>query len=136
PPDRAAWRIDVDPGTPGAVLSPLELSNAAVSTSSGAEQFVTLGGVRYSHIVDPRTGEALRVGRAVVAIAPDGATADALATAISVLGPDEGLRLADAEPGAAALVLEAADGRVARAASSRWPARGWASRVRRDPDQQ
>jgi thiamine biosynthesis lipoprotein ApbE len=50
-------------------------------------------GVRYSHIVDPRTGLGLTHDRTATVIAPRGMLADALATALSVLDPEEGRRL-------------------------------------------
>jgi thiamine biosynthesis lipoprotein len=84
PPDRAAW--DVAVGTGGETVP---VTGAAISTSGDTEQFLDAGGVRYSHVVDPRTGLALTTSAWVTVVAPDGATADALATAVSVLG-DEG----------------------------------------------
>ena len=71
----------------------LWLVNGAVATSGDLYQFLEVAGTRYSHIVDPRTGAALTEQRLVHVLAPDAITADSLATAISVLGPSEGLRL-------------------------------------------
>jgi thiamine biosynthesis lipoprotein len=96
------------------------LRDAAVSTSGDAEQFVKLGGKRYSHIVDPRTGMAV-VGRSsVTVIAPKGITADALATAASVLGPQRGLKLIEDTEGAAAYIVVATDSGTAAFESSRF----------------
>jgi thiamine biosynthesis lipoprotein len=83
PPDRRGWKIDAG----GRVL---ELSNAAVSTSGAAEQH--LG--PYSHILDPRTGLGITDPITVTVIARRGIDADALATAISVLGAERGRALA------------------------------------------
>jgi thiamine biosynthesis lipoprotein len=114
PPGERGWRISIAPlearpsasGAVESVPSPqLLLRNAAVSTSGDAEQFVEIGGVRYSHVVDPRTGVGVRGQSAVTVVAPDATTSDSLATAISVLGFDEGLRLADATRGVAAMVV-------------------------------
>ena len=68
-------------------LDRIVLTNAAVSTSGGAVQFVEIDGWRYSHIVDPRTGlgAAPPDVHAVTVIAHDGATVDALATALTLL---------------------------------------------------
>ncbi len=63
------------------------ISNAAVSTSGDIEQYLEVGGVRYSHIVDPRTALGVTCRTAATVVAPDGETADALATALCVLGP-------------------------------------------------
>jgi thiamine biosynthesis lipoprotein len=88
PPDRAGWRIDV-PGADSAFATrAAHLTNAALSTSGPAAQFVGINGVRYSHVVDPRTGLGLTNGLTAHVIAPDGATADALSTALTVLGPE------------------------------------------------
>jgi thiamine biosynthesis lipoprotein len=77
PPHREGWIIQ-------AGKSSYTLRNAAVSTSGDTEQFVEIDGVRYSHIVDPATGLGLRNSEEVSITAPDGAIADALATACSV----------------------------------------------------
>lgn len=86
PPDRAGWRVQVD--------RPLLLHNCAVSTSGDTEQYVEIGGVRYSHIIDPKTGLGLTTRIRVTVLARDGATADGLATALSVLTPSEGRKVA------------------------------------------
>lgn len=95
PPGRDGWRIrvrfadDQDAGE-GVLL----LSNCGIATSGDSEQFIIIDGERYSHIIDPRTGHPLRDSRGVSVIAPDATTADAVASAISVLGEEEGLKLA------------------------------------------
>jgi thiamine biosynthesis lipoprotein len=66
---------------------------------------VDLGGVRYSHILDPRTGQALTERRLVSVLGPAAVRTDALATAASVLGPDEGLALVARHPGYEARIL-------------------------------
>jgi len=66
------------------------LHNCAISTSGDTEQFVDIGGKRFSHIVDPRTGQALTTRVQVLIIAPTGLTSDALSTAVSVLGAEKG----------------------------------------------
>jgi FAD:protein FMN transferase len=87
PPGRDGWRIDV-PGADAAFAARAErLANAALATSGPSAQFVEIDGVRYSHTIDPRSGLALTSGFTAHVIAPDGATADALATALAVLGP-------------------------------------------------
>ena len=83
PPGRAGWRIDAG----GRVV---ELANRAISTSGAAEQH--LG--PYSHIVDPRTGMGITDPITVTVVARRCIEADALATAISVLGRERGMALA------------------------------------------
>lgn len=97
PPGEPGWTID----TPLLARGRLVLTNKAVSTSGDTEQFVEIGGVRYSHIVDPRTGLGMTTRAAVTVIAPDGATADALATAICVAGAQPGFDLVRARPNVA-----------------------------------
>lgn len=80
PPDKPGWRVQVLGQT-------LTLANAAVSTSGDEYQFVELGGIRYSHIVDPRTGMALRNSHTVGVVAKRGIDSDSIATAVSVAGP-------------------------------------------------
>ena len=87
-------------------------------------QFANRDGIRYSHIFDPRTGQALTGRRSVTVVAPDGTTSDALATAASVLGGAKGTQLVDGIPGAAALIVDARDGRVRTYESRRWRAIG------------
>ena len=71
-----------------------------------------IDGRRYSHIVDPRTGVGLTDQSSVTVVAPDCITADSLATAVSVLGPEAGLKLIEQTPGAAALILRNVDGKL------------------------
>ena len=87
PPGLAGWRVEARGADDAFRRRASELTNAALATSGATAQFVDIDGIRYSHIVDPRTG--LGVTSQVVAhvIARDAATADALATALTVAGP-------------------------------------------------
>jgi FAD:protein FMN transferase len=106
PPGKRGWRVGV------AAQRILELHNAAVSTSGDAEQFLEIGGVRYSHIIDPKTNMGLTKGITVTVVARHGIDSDSLATASSVLGVERGLALIAAHPGTAALfVTEAGERR-------------------------
>lgn len=122
PPGRSHWRVGIapldDPDQPPRRF--LLLTCAAVSTSGDAEQFVEIDGERYSHILDPRTGLGLLGRRSVTVVAPDATTSDSLATAVSVLGPEAGLRLVDQTPGAAAFIIEATREGKRRYRSQRW----------------
>jgi thiamine biosynthesis lipoprotein len=99
PPDCTGWKIALVPFADDVEELDIELANAGVATSGDQSQALEVGGVRYSHIIDPRTGQALTRRTAASVIAPDGMTADALATALCVLGPDAGLALIAATPG-------------------------------------
>jgi thiamine biosynthesis lipoprotein len=126
PPGAAGWRVAVasieGPNAPPAGY--LTLHDAAVSTSGDAEQFMVVEGVRYSHIIDPRTGQALSGRTSVTVVARDGTTSDALATAASVLGGTRGTRLVDDVHGAAALIVDARGDGVRTFESRRWRAAG------------
>ena len=81
-----------------------------------------IDGVRYSHIIDPRSGEPVTVRRSVSVIAPTAMLADALASALSVLGPQEGFRALERFPNTAALIFQLdTQGRVQRFQSPNWP---------------
>lgn len=125
PPGEASWRVAiVDPRPAGHRMPPmpsLRGANGAVSTSGDLEQFVEIEGVRYSHIVDARTGLGLINRIQATVWANDATSSDALATAACVLGVERGLRLIDEWPGAAALVVTpTAAGGYALHASKRW----------------
>jgi FAD:protein FMN transferase len=121
PPGRPGWKIGVAPlDATEAPSQFLWLARASVATSGSAWQAAVIDGVRYSHIVDPRTGLGLTDSSSVTVVAPDGATADALASAVSVLGPEKGIALVDQTPGAAALVVRSVEDKVETHVSTRW----------------
>ena len=97
PPGRKGWRIEVGSlDAAGDVPKPappvVEIANAAISTSGDRFQRLEIGGKRYSHILDPRTGQPLTDHNLVTVIARDGLTAG-ISTACSVIGPEQGLKL-------------------------------------------
>jgi len=107
PPGKPGWIIRKEDG-----LGPpfeLMLLGEAVSTSGDLEQFIELDGVRHSHIVDPRTGRALRNRTAACVRGPLGATCDALATALCVAGVRDAASLMRRFPGYRASVTTAED---------------------------
>jgi FAD:protein FMN transferase len=85
PPGSRGWRIGLEPAG-GEVI----LRNGAVSTSGNTEQFREIGGVRYSHIIDPKTGLGLTSAITVTVVARRGLEADPIATAVSVMGERRG----------------------------------------------
>lgn len=94
PPGRTGWNIDLDDPW----HTKLELANAAVTTSGDRFQHMDLATdsgttTRRSHIIDPATGEPLTTRIEVVVVARTGVEADALATALSVMGPERGRAL-------------------------------------------
>lgn len=91
------------PTVHGPLPTDLRITHRAISTSGDTEQFAVIGGRRYSHVVDPRTGQALTNRVQVTLTAPDGLTADPLSTALTVLGEDS-RKLLQAYPGTTAYV--------------------------------
>ncbi len=88
------WRVGIqDPRREDELLADLPLTDRAVATSGDYERFYIFEGIRYHHILDPRTGRPARGCRSVTVIAPTAMEADALATAGFVLGPEEGRAL-------------------------------------------
>jgi thiamine biosynthesis lipoprotein len=107
--DGAPWRVAIERPVPGAreAYTGVALSDLAVSTSGSYRDFHRLpNGRTVSHTIDPRIGEPVRHGLASVTVAHSRAElADGYATALMVLGPDEGFALAQ-RLGLPALFLE------------------------------
>ena len=92
PPGEDGWVID---GAEFGGAKQLVVANAGVSTSGDSQQHVVVDGIRYSHIVDPRTGVGLTNGVTVTLVARDGLTSDGLSTTVSVMGEAAGRALAE-----------------------------------------
>jgi FAD:protein FMN transferase len=108
PPGQAGWKIGVQ-GVGRADAPPdefLELKNKAVSTAGDTYQFVELGGKRYSHLVDPKTGLGITRRISVTVVAPTGLMSDGLDSAAAILGPDKGLKLIGSTPGVHGRMVE------------------------------
>lgn len=126
PPDASGWKVAIAPLKAGDDPSDfLQLKNSAVSTSGELYQHVEIGGKRYSHIMDPKTGVGLIGRRSVTIIAKDGMTADAWATAICVQGPERGLKTLEMQLGLAGLFVFEDDTGVVRTASKRFVDYRW-----------
>ena len=108
PPDTPGWRVEipkVDDGTVGSEM--VWLSDGAIATSGDTYRYVEVDGVRYSHILDPATGLGLTVRRIATVFAPTAVEADALASAVSVLGHMKELELVASRIQVSARVLHA-----------------------------
>ena len=91
PPGMEGWRIAKDNAT-------VFLKNTAMATSGGRFQFIEIDGVRYAHIVDTKTGLGITGLQTVHITAPTAMEADALATAVILLGKKKGQALIDTLP--------------------------------------
>lgn len=97
--DGSPWRIGIQHPLHSGLILKLALADRAVATSGNQQRFNVIDGRRYSHIIDPRSGRPAEQVPSVTVIAPDGISADAWATAFSVLSVDEGLKKARDLPG-------------------------------------
>jgi len=83
----------------------LKLANGAVATSGDYQQFVLIEGKRHSHIIDRKTGTSTEGLSSVTIIAENATDADALATAVSVMGAEKGLALIEKLPATEAILI-------------------------------
>jgi len=114
PPGKTGWTVGISAidSHNNEVTTNVVLANAGVSTSGDTEQFVEIGGRRYSHIIDPKTGLGLTNRIQATVIARDATTTDAMATTVCVLGAKMGIAAVEKTPHAAALVITKEDGRT------------------------
>jgi thiamine biosynthesis lipoprotein len=122
PPGESGWKVEVAsleaPGAPPPEV--LLLAHRGVSTSGDAFQFVEIEGVRYSHVIDPKTGLGMTDHSLVTVVGPDGLTADGLDTTVDVLGPEKGLALIAKTPGTEVRILRTPQGKVEHYESPGW----------------
>lgn len=110
-PDQSPWWVEIE----GASDLVIALHGLSIATSGDARRFIEEGGRRLSHTLDPRTGRPISDALAsVTVLAASCMKADALATALSVLGAETGMRFARERGIAARFVLRAAGGPVER----------------------
>ncbi len=106
--DGRPWRVGIrDPrGAPDDFFAFLPVENASVSTSGDYESYFVRDGIRYHHILDPRTGWPARGLRSATVMSTDATLADALSTAMMVMGKDRSLALARRLPGVEAVLVD------------------------------
>ena len=115
PAGRSRWQIGLqdpkeakvgfDAGTP---LLVLHLTDAAVATSGDYRRFVVIKGKKYSHIINTKTGYSSDELASVTIISPSAIDADALSTAVTVMGAEKGLALIETIPETEAILITSA----------------------------
>ena len=95
------------PRKDGSVLAWIDLQDEAISTAGDYERFFVRDGVRYHHILDPRTLQPARSCQSVTVIAREGVWADGLDTGIFVMGVESGMQLVEALPDVEAIIVDA-----------------------------
>ena len=100
------WVVGIrDPNDRGKVILRIPLTDTAISTSGDYERYFDEGGVRYHHILDPRTGDSARLLRSATVIASTATRTDALSTSVFVMGAQRGLAMIDRLVGVDAVVV-------------------------------
>jgi len=94
------------PRKDGSVLAWIDLQDEAISTAGDYERFFERDGVRYHHILDPRTLQPARSCQSVTVVAREGIWADGLDTGIFVMGTESGMRLVEALPDVEAIIVD------------------------------
>ena len=107
-PDGSEWKVAItNPMDKNKVFALLPIKNGAVVTSGNYEKYVSFNGVRYTHIIDPRTGYPATGIISVTVFAPKAELADALATSVFVLGKEVGLNRIEQLPKVECIIIDA-----------------------------
>jgi len=105
--DGSPWTIGIaDPDQKTKPFSALNISNMAIATSGSYEKYATIGGKKYSHTIDPKTGLPVSGIKSVSIICPSAELADALATPVMVMGTKVGLNLIDQMQQVASVIID------------------------------
>ncbi len=101
------WMVGIrDPRNKEGLVTMIPLEDAAISTSGDYERYFEKGGVRFHHILNPRTGTSSAGVRSVSIIGADATTTDALSTSVFVMGVESGLKLVDSLPDIEAVIID------------------------------
>ncbi|MEN0054219.1 MAG: FAD:protein FMN transferase [Mucilaginibacter sp.] len=111
-PDDSPWTIGIaDPDKQMTPFSTVDISNMAIATSGNYEKYAIIGGKKYSHTIDPKTGLPVSGIKSVSIICPSAEFADAMATPVMVMGIPVGLDLVNQLPNLACVIIDD-DGRL------------------------
>lgn len=93
-PDGTAWTIGiVNPNFANSIFSYMNVTDMAIATSGNYEKFIMIGGKKYSHTINPRTGLPVTGIKSVTIISPNAEIADAMATPVTIMGIEAGLAM-------------------------------------------
>ena len=105
PPDASGWRVGIKHPRGEGLLGVVTLDGGSIATSGDYQRFVMVDSVRYHHILDPSTGYPARGVVSVSVASRRCIDADALATAVFVMGPEAGMALVETMPGVEAVIV-------------------------------
>ena len=101
------WMIGIrDPRRKSTVVAMLPLVDAAISTSGDYERYFETDGVRYHHILDPRTGLPATGARSVTIVGADATTTEGISKSVFIMGPERGIRFVESLPGTDAVIID------------------------------
>jgi len=101
------WMIGIrDPRGKDSMVAAIPLVDAAISTSGDYERYFEADGVRYHHILDPKTGISATGVRSVTIIGPDTTTTEGISKSVFIMGPERGIRFVESLPGIDAVIID------------------------------
>jgi FAD:protein FMN transferase len=101
------WMIGIrDPRRKDTMVAMLPLVDAAISTSGDYERYFEADGVRYHHILDPRTGMSATGVRSVTIVGPDATTTEGISKSAFIMGAERGVRFVESLPGVDAVIID------------------------------
>ena len=105
--DGRPWTIGIaDPDHAGRPFSYLNISNTAIATSGNYEKYVIIGGKKYSHTINPKTGLPVTGIKSVTIICPNAEIADAMATPVTIMGARAGLDMVNQIDHLACIIID------------------------------
>jgi thiamine biosynthesis lipoprotein len=109
-PDGKEWTIGIaDPDSARHPFSYINITDMAIATSGNYEKFVMIGGKKYSHTIDPKTGLPVQGIKSVTIISPNAEIADAMATPVMIMGIKVGLDMVNQVKGLECIIIDEED---------------------------
>lgn len=109
-PQKTGWTVRLGKEGDFNEKESVSLRNRALASSGDASRFVVIDGIRYSHIINPKTGLGLTRRMSVYVSATTATEADAWASALSVLGPEKGISIIETQKNVSAKIIFCEDG--------------------------